>query len=122
LAGLPAIFPDGKPFDQTAFPWLLNSIVCRNFKKLMDRSIFAYLKEWITILLSWWVVPITMIGFWIRYLVTLKYADLSNAFNLSVAQLSKVKTLYRAKLDPELLTGVQKCCPQLLEKPENEIN
>ncbi len=26
------------------------------------------MKEWITIFLAWWVVPLTMIGFWLRYL------------------------------------------------------
>jgi hypothetical protein len=69
LAGLPAIFPDGKPLDQTAYPWLINSLVCRHFEKLKKRSKIAHLKEWITIFLAWWVVPITMIGFWLRYLV-----------------------------------------------------
>jgi uncharacterized protein YjbI with pentapeptide repeats len=68
LAGLPAIFPDGKPLDQTAYPWLLNTIVCRHFIKLKKRPIIAHMKEWITILLAWWVVPFTMIGFWLRYI------------------------------------------------------
>lgn len=26
------------------------------------------MKEWITIFLAWWVVPITMIAFWLRYI------------------------------------------------------
>jgi uncharacterized protein YjbI with pentapeptide repeats len=97
LASLPAIFPDGKPLDQTAYPWLLNSLVNRHFRILKKRAeikafeelkvkidkvfkkfkikkdikirpIIFYLKEWITIFLAWWVVPITMIAFWLRYI------------------------------------------------------
>jgi hypothetical protein len=38
--------------------------------------------------------------------------------NLTIQQLSKVKTLYKAKLDPELMEQVKKNCPHLLEKPK----
>lgn len=37
----------------------------------------------------------------------------------SIEQLSKVKTLYEAKLDPELIEQIKKC-PPLLEKPKPE--
>ncbi len=68
LAGLPAIFPDGKRLDERAYPWLLNTLVRKNFKRLKDRGLIFRMKEWITIFLSWWVVPITMLAFWLRYL------------------------------------------------------
>jgi hypothetical protein len=68
LASLPAKFPDGKPLDQTAYPWLLNSLVCRYFERLKKRSLFVYGKEFITIFLAWYVVPITMAAFWLRYI------------------------------------------------------
>jgi uncharacterized protein YjbI with pentapeptide repeats len=97
LASLPAIFPDGKPLDETAYPWLLNSLVCRHFKILKKREelkkferlkplilwihkklkiqkeihirpFIFYTKEWITIFLAWWAVPFTMMGFWLRYI------------------------------------------------------
>lgn len=68
LAGLPAIFPDGRRLDQLAYPWLLNGIVRRHFKRLRDRSRFAIFEEWVTIFLAWWSVPLTLIGFWLRYL------------------------------------------------------
>jgi hypothetical protein len=42
--------------------------------------------------------------------------------NLTIKQLSKVKTLYKAKLDPELMEQVKKCCPHLLEEPKEESN
>jgi hypothetical protein len=48
------------------------------------------------------------------------YAEITRAKNLTIEQLSKVKTLYKAKLEPELLEQVKKCCPNLLEKPKEE--
>jgi hypothetical protein len=68
LAELPAIFPDGKRLDQRAYPWLLNGLVRRHFEKLKVRPLMVHLKEWITIFLAWWVVPLTLLGFWLRYL------------------------------------------------------
>jgi hypothetical protein len=34
LASLPAIFEDGKPLDERTYPWILNGLVRRHFKKL----------------------------------------------------------------------------------------
>lgn len=48
----------------------------------------------------------------------LQEANLSVIKNLTIEQLSKVKTLYQAKLDPDLMEQVKKCCPHLLEKPK----
>ena len=50
--------------------------------------------------------------------VNLKGANLKGAKNLTIEQLSKVKTLYLAKLDPELMEQVKKKYPYLLEKPK----
>ena len=44
--------------------------------------------------------------------------DLRGLENLTIEQLKEVKTLYKAKLDPELMEKVKKCCPHLLEIPE----
>ena len=68
LASLPAIFPDGKPLDQRAYPWLLNCIVCRYFGLLKERPVLSRMKEWATFILAWCIVPLTFIGFWLRYL------------------------------------------------------
>ena len=69
LSGLPAIFPDGKRLDERAYPWLLNGLVRRHFKLLKkDRPFIAHVQEWITIFLAWWVVPLTMIAFWLRFI------------------------------------------------------
>ena len=69
LAGLPAIFPDGKRLDQRAYPWLLNGMVRRHFERLRKgRPALVRLEEWTTIFLAWWTVPLILFGFWLRYL------------------------------------------------------
>jgi len=69
LACLPAIFEDGKRLDERAYPWLLNGLVRRHFKKLKKgRILIDWIEEIISIFLAWWIVPITVIMFWLRYL------------------------------------------------------
>lgn len=48
----------------------------------------------------------------------LQMANLEQAINLTVEQLSKAKTLYRAKLDPELEAEIKEKYPRLLEEPK----
>jgi len=45
-------------------------------------------------------------------------ADLEGAHNLSIEQLSRVETLYGAKLDEQLLIQVKEKCPALFNVPE----
>ena len=47
----------------------------------------------------------------------LSEADLTQVQNLSIKQLSKAKTLYKAELDPELMEQVKDKYPHLLEDP-----
>lgn len=69
LGSLPAIFPDGRPLHSKIDPWLLNDLVRAHLPKLSaDRPFLSYLQLWISVLLAWWVVPITMFLFWGRYL------------------------------------------------------
>ena len=69
LAGLPAKFPDGRQLDERAYPWLLNGLVRRHFGRLQEgRPFLVRLKEWTTIFLGWWPVPLTLLGFRLRYL------------------------------------------------------
>ena len=51
------------------------------------------------------------------YEANLEGADLEGV-NLSIEQVSKVETLYNAKLDPELMEQVKEKYPHLLEPPE----
>jgi uncharacterized protein YjbI with pentapeptide repeats len=69
LASLPAIFPDGRPLHTKVDPWLLNDLVRSHLPKLnADRPFLSYLQLWISVMLAWWVVPLTMVLFWGRYL------------------------------------------------------
>jgi uncharacterized protein YjbI with pentapeptide repeats len=69
LGSLPAIFPDGRPLQAKADPWLLSDLVRSHVSKLSaNRPFLSYLQQWISVLLGWWVVPITLLLFWVRYL------------------------------------------------------
>ena len=69
LAKLPAIFPDGRTLDERSYPWLVTAIVRRHNKWLSNnQSLMDRIEGFGTILLAWWIVPITLVGFWLRYL------------------------------------------------------
>ena len=69
LADLPAVFPDGKPLNKKVYPWLLSGLVRAHFKLLKDqRPLLSRLENWATIFLAWWIVPVTVVVFWLRYL------------------------------------------------------
>jgi hypothetical protein len=93
LSALPARLPDGVPLDERAYPWLLNSLIRKYFAKLSGvkrRQNCAALREepytppriegsdhrrpligierLVTVLIAWWLVLLTLFGFWLRYL------------------------------------------------------
>ncbi len=47
-------------------------------------------------------------------------ANLEGVSDLTIEQLSKVKTLYKAKLDPELMKQVKEKYHHLLEEPKKK--
>ena len=69
LANLPAVFPDGKTLDQRANPWLLNGLVCAHFVWLRDKQpALSRMQRYGSVVLAWWVVPLTLFFFWLRCL------------------------------------------------------
>ena len=69
LASLPAVFPDGEALDDKAYPWLLNGLVRAHFKKLeLAQRPLTRVENFVSILLAWWVVPFTLLAFWLRFL------------------------------------------------------
>lgn len=69
LAKLPAVFPDGRPLTETAYPWLMNGLISRHFIRLKDHQPkLAGLQTGLSIFLSWWTVPLTLFFVWQRYL------------------------------------------------------
>ncbi len=70
LAKLPAVFPDGTPLDEKVYPSLLNGLVRAHFTLLKkDRPPFCRLQAFISRVLVYWVVPITLVFVWGRYLL-----------------------------------------------------
>ncbi|MFX0200649.1 MAG: pentapeptide repeat-containing protein [Candidatus Hodarchaeota archaeon] len=69
LAELPAIFPDGRPLDKKAYPWLLTGLVRAHVFHLRERRPpLSRFQELISVALAWWFMPATLICFWLRYL------------------------------------------------------
>lgn len=69
LAELPAVFPDGRPLDKKAYPWLMNVIVRAHLARLRhDRSPLTRWQAGMSILLAWGMVPMTLAILWGRYL------------------------------------------------------
>lgn len=69
LGSLPAIFPDGRRLHERSDPWLLNDLVRSHVAELMtDRPFMSYFQQAISMVLAWWLVPVTLFMFWGRYL------------------------------------------------------
>lgn len=119
LAELPAVFPDGRPLDKKAYPWLLNGLVCAYLPRLKKyRPPLSRVQVGISVLVAWWLGPLTVLLFWARYLrrhdwpatvllVALLTASISAAimlYRLAATTLSgesrKLRTLKEALKDP----------------------
>jgi uncharacterized protein YjbI with pentapeptide repeats len=69
LAGLPAIFPDGRTVDQRAYPWLLSGLVRAHVPLLRkNRPSMSRLQVGISMIAARVLVPLTLFAFWLRYL------------------------------------------------------
>jgi len=68
LSGLPAVFPDGRRLEKTG-PWFVIGLARRQIEWLgRNRSPLALLGAAISSLFAYWVLPVTLILFWARYL------------------------------------------------------
>ena len=69
IAALPAVFPDGQTPERDG-PWFLMGLIRKHFRWFRDgRSPLAVLETAISMALGYWVVPATLLLFWVRYLV-----------------------------------------------------
>lgn len=69
LYSLPAFFPDGRPLDKTVYPWFMISLTRSHIKFLkLYPPPLTKLRTLISIILAWWIIPITHCFFWFRYL------------------------------------------------------
>jgi uncharacterized protein YjbI with pentapeptide repeats len=69
LADLPALFPDGRSLGTCAYPWLLTGLVYSYNPYLQERRPpLSRLQSAVSIGIAWWLVPLTIVMFWLRYL------------------------------------------------------
>jgi len=69
IAALPAVFPDGQTPERDG-PWFLMGLIRKHFRWFRDgRSPLAVLETAISMALGYWIVPATLLLFWVRYLV-----------------------------------------------------
>ena len=107
LGSLPAVFHDGRPLHTKVDPWLLNDLVRSHLPKLnLDRPFLSYLQLWISVLLAWWVVPITMFLFWGRYLR--RHEQIGTAFHVVLLVLSIVAAVCLYRLAVATLRGAER--------------
>lgn len=70
LAGLPALFPDGRSVDEKVNPWLLNGLVRVHAVRLEGSFLpLCRLQKWLCSFLAWWLVPTLMLLFLMRCLI-----------------------------------------------------
>lgn len=107
LGSLPAVFPDGRPLYAKVEPWLLNDLVRAHLPKLnVDRPFLSYLQLWISVLLAWWVVPITMFLFWGRYLR--RHEKFGVTFHVALLVISLVAAVCLYRLAVATLGGAER--------------
>jgi uncharacterized protein YjbI with pentapeptide repeats len=69
LVTLPALFPDGMRLDQKASPWFITGLVCSYFPQLQaQKPAFLRTQKFLSMILVWWIVPLTLIFIWTGYL------------------------------------------------------
>ncbi len=68
LAAQPAVFPNGQTLEQSG-PWFLIGLVRGQFQWMREgRSPFSRLETIAAALLAYWIVPVLLVMFWLRYL------------------------------------------------------
>lgn len=96
LGALPAVFPDGKPLDEKAYPWLLNGLVRTHFTRLKgDRPPLFRVESYLSIGLAWCFVPATLLVFWWSYLPRQDWTGTGYHIVLLVLTITGAVMLYR---------------------------
>jgi uncharacterized protein YjbI with pentapeptide repeats len=68
MAALPAVFPDGQTLEKDG-PWYLMGLVRRHFRwQGESRSAMTAFETVLSTVLAYWIVPVTLFFFWLRYL------------------------------------------------------
>src|SRR5229473_2137937 len=68
MAALPAVFPNGQTLEKDG-PWYLMGLVRRHFRwQGESRSAMTAFETVLSTVLAYWIVPVTLFFFWLRYL------------------------------------------------------
>src|SRR5881296_581920 len=68
MAALPAVFPDGQTLEKDG-PWYLMGLVRRHFRWQGEtKSAMTMFETVLSTVLAYWIVPVTLFFFWLRYL------------------------------------------------------
>ena len=106
LGSLPAIFPDGRPLHARSDPWLLNDLVRSHLPRLRaDRPFMSYFQQAISMVLAWWLVPITLLMFWGRYLPRHDYSWLGTKLHVALLAISITAAVFLYRLAAATLRG-----------------
>jgi len=105
LGMLPAIFPDGRPLYSKTDPWLRGDLVRLHSPQLKSRVPFlANLQVWISVFLAWWIVPLTLLMFWARYLV--RHEIIGTIFHSAACACAAASAVFLYRLARNTLKGV----------------
>ena len=108
LATLPAVFPEGHTLDRRAYPWLLTCLVNAHVPRLKERRPpFSRQMVLLSIGAAWFLVPVTIGFFWLRYLprhdwigTGVQVLMLAMAGTLAVAYYRRARTTLRGHQPP----------------------
>lgn len=68
MAALPAVFPEGQTLEKDG-PWYLMGLVRRHFRwQGESRAAMTAFETILSTVLAYWIVPVTLFFFWLRYL------------------------------------------------------
>src|SRR5437899_3207369 len=103
MAALPAVFPDGQTLEKDG-PWYLMGLVRRHFRwQGESRSAMTAFETVLSTVLAYWIVPVTLFFFWLRFLPLQGFrGNLLNVFlmNLSFATATCVPFVVSRVLRP----------------------
>jgi len=115
-SALPAVFPDGRPLHERAYPWVSVTLIRSQFRLLKGNMPgLARVQIIAARLLIWWGAPFTLLGFWARYLVR---HDLSVSFVQAVlVGISVWLSIFFGQIMKRTLTGVPVDTRPVLRRP-----
>jgi uncharacterized protein YjbI with pentapeptide repeats len=68
VAAAPAVLPDGTAMRDRASTWLIGGWVAERLARPGARTALGRWQAWVTLLIGWWLAPLTVVWFWERYL------------------------------------------------------